>query len=43
MLQADNGREFYGPAAEKSDRQLVLEDNVSTSIIVRFSFANDQF
>ena len=29
ILQADNGREFYGQAKEKDDRQLELEDNVS--------------
>jgi hypothetical protein len=43
ILQADNGREFYGQAGEKSDRQLVLEDNVSALITMCFVFANDQF
>lgn len=43
ILQADNGREFYGQAAEKSDRQLVLEDNVSNAITMRFVFAYDLF
>ena len=33
ILQADNGCEFYGQAAKRSDRQLVLEDNVSTCIV----------
>ena len=43
ILQADNGREFYGQATEKSNRQLVLEDNVSIFITMCFVFANAQF
>lgn len=41
ILQADNGREFYGQAAERSDRQLILEDNVSICIIMCLAFAYD--